>query len=784
MFPKSSPPGERVGRGVKKSLVIKRQKTKDKRQKTKVEERSDEIPHCGNKRQKTKVSIEKKVSMNLKSLIGILLLTLFLSLSARADEGMWIPVLIEKYNIRLMQEKGFKLSAEDIYSVNKACMKDAIVQFGGGCTGEVISSDGLLITNHHCGYSQIQKHSSLENDYLTNGFWAMSRNEELPNPGLTVTFLKRMEDVTERVMLGITDTMDNDEYDNVINSNIKEITKNATEGTGYSAIVRPFYMGRQYFLFVNETFRDIRLVGAPPSSIGKFGGETDNWIWPRHTGDFSIFRIYAGKENNPAEYSLENVPYKPIYHFPISLKGVKEGDFTMVFGYPGNTTAYVPSFHIDLIKNYFNPGMIEIRSRKIEIMDAAMKSDPMLRIQYSAKKSGLANSWKKWIGENQGLEKMTTIEKKQEYEKRLTSWINEDKERTYKYGSMLDEYMALYKQLNQYYLVSSYTSEVFFNSGTEAIGFARNLKPLAELYETDHTDDQTVVIKINLLQSGKSFYRNYDVITDKKLFVALMNLYGENVDPAWQAPEYIKLRNSCNGDFQSVVDKLYSRTIFTDESRFNEFVTNFKTSDISRLKKDPFYIIAISVSDFLAFNVRPELSRINGAIQKLNRKYITAQMEFDKGKVFYPDANSTLRVSYGSVRGYLPKDAVYYNYYTTLKGIMEKDNPGIYDYNVPARLRELYNSKDYGNYTRNGEVPVCFIADNHTTGGNSGSPVINADGQLIGVNFDRAWEGVASDMAFNPEQSRNISLDIRYALFIIDKFAGAGYLLKEMTIIE
>jgi hypothetical protein len=350
--------------------------------------------------------------MKNKLLISCLLFTTLLTPSLLADEGMWIPMLIEKYNIKLMQEKGFKLSAEDIYSVNKACMKDAVVLFGGGCTGEIISADGLLITNHHCGYSQIQKHSPLDHDYLTNGFWAMSREEELPNPGLTVTFLKRMEDVTTMVLNGITDGMDDAHREKQVNSNIAEIIKAATDGTGYSASVKPFYMGKQYFLFVNESFRDIRLVGAPPSSIGKFGGETDNWIWPRHTGDFSLFRIYADKDNKPSDYAKTNVPYKPQYHFPISLKGIKEGDFTMVFGYPGSTSEYVPSYHVDMVKNYINPKMITIRTKKIEIMENAMNTDPLIRIQYSAKKSGIANGWKKWIGECQGLEKMNTIGKK------------------------------------------------------------------------------------------------------------------------------------------------------------------------------------------------------------------------------------------------------------------------------------------------------------------------------------------------------------------------------------
>jgi hypothetical protein len=702
----------------------------------------------------------------------------------RADEGMWIPLLIEKYNISLMQEKGFRLTAEDIYSVNKACMKDAIVKFGGGCTGELISSDGLLITNHHCGYSQIQRHSTLQHDYLTNGFWAMSRDEELPNPGLTVTFLKRMEDVTEKVLSGVIDGMSDTERERLIASNISGITSKATGETGYSAFVRPFYMGQQYFLFVNETFRDVRLVGAPPSSIGKFGGETDNWVWPRHTGDFSLFRIYAGTDNKPADYSKDNVPYKPVYHFTISLKGIREGDFTMVFGYPGTTSEYVPSYHIEMVKNVINPKMIEIRSRKIEIMESAINKDPMTRIQYSAKKAGLANSWKKWIGESQGLDRMSTIKSKQDFENRMTAWINEDSTRISRFGDILPSYRAVYEKFGKYYLVNSYTNEVFFSYGIEAVSFARNMKLLADLFKSQHSEEQETVVKINLLESGLGFFKNYNPDLDKKLFVALMTLYGENIEPEWQVPAYAKISKSCRGNFASYANKIYSRSFITDEARFNEFVKSFTTADIRRLEKDPFYMLAISAGDFLASRVTSELNQLAEEIQNLNRKYLSAQMSFERGRIFYPDANSTLRVAYGTVKGYLSQDAVYYNYYTTLKGIMEKDNPAVYDYNVPERLNELYKSKDYGPYTQNGEVPVCFIANNHTTGGNSGSPVINADGQLIGVNFDRAWEGVASDIAFNPDKSRNISLDIRYALFIIDKFAGAGYLLNEMTIVR
>jgi hypothetical protein len=714
---------------------------------------------------------------------AFLFVTLFVS--AIPDEGMWIPLLIEKYNIKLMQEKGFKLTADDIYSINKACMKDAVVSFGGGCTAELISPEGLLLTNHHCGYGRIQTLSTLENDYLTNGFWAMSHEEELACPGLFVTFLKRMEDVTDKVLEGIDKDMELPVREAKIDANIQEIMVMAVEGTDYTASVRPFFMGNQYFLIVYETFNDIRLVGAPPSAIGKFGGETDNWVWPRHTGDFSLFRIYANNENKPAPFSMENKPYKPLYYFPVSLKGVNEGDFTMVFGYPGSTSEYVPSYHIDMVKNYINPKMIEIRTKKIEIMEAAMNTDPLIRLQYSAKKSGVANAWKKWIGENQGLERMNTIGKKQEYEKRLTEWINEDESRREKYGEILPRYKELYSELKDYNLVYSYTSDVFFNAGAEAVGFARYMMALAGIYETDPYSEKTGIIKNEMISRAKGFFRNYNLETDRKLFEAMMYMYGENLDQKWLAPEYIKIKNACKGDFHKFADKTYDRSIFTDEEKFISFVNNFNKSSLKKLQKYPFYRLAQSAAEFLSANVRSELYEISSEIEKLNKDYMTLQMEVDRDRLFYPDANSTLRVAYGTVKGYLSKDAVWFKHYTTLEGIMEKDNPEIFDYDVPDKLKQLYIDKDFGRYTTGkGDVPVCFIANNHTTGGNSGSPVINADGHLIGINFDRAWEGVASDMAFNPEQSRNISLDIRFVLFIIDKYADADYLLDEMTIIE
>ncbi len=717
-------------------------------------------------------------------LISALLSIITTCFSTTPDEGIWIPLLIEKYNIRLMREKGFKLSAEDIYSVNKACMKDAVVSFNGGCTAELISGEGLLITNHHCGYDLIQEHSSLENDYLTNGFWAMSRNEELANPGVTITLLKWMEDVTDKVLASVTDEMEPADREKLISSNIEGIQKKASEGTGYRAMVRPFFMGNQYFLFVNETFRDIRLVGAPPSAIGKFGGDTDNWIWPRHTGDFSLFRVYADKNNKPADYSADNVPYKPAYYFPVSLKGVKEGDFTMVFGYPGSTSEYVPSYHIDMVKNHIDPKMISIRTKKIEIIDKAMNLDPLIRIQYSAKKAGISNSWKKWIGEIQGLERMNTIGKKQTFEGEMTKWINADKARNIRYGDILPAYRELYANLKDYTMVNSFTNEVF--NGVEAFSIARNTKELAGLFENDKSSDSETVQKVKerLTEASRQFFRDYSKETDQNLFVELMKIYGESLDAKWLVPGYIRMKDQCKGDFSDLGEKIYEKSIFADEQKYTAFIKGFNKSSVKKLNNDPFYSLSMDAGKFISENVRPELSRLNSELQKLNKRYMKAQMEYQSNKVFYPDANSTLRVAFGTIQGYNSKDAVYFKPVSTLKGIIEKDNPDIYDYDVPDKLKELYANRDYGRYAQDGEVPVCFIANNHTTGGNSGSPVINAEGYLIGINFDRAWEGVASDMAFNPDQSRNISLDIRYALFIIDKFAGAGYLLNEMTIVE
>ncbi|HNX66625.1 MAG TPA: S46 family peptidase [Bacteroidales bacterium] len=714
-----------------------------------------------------------------------ILLTALLMVAAapvlRADEGMWIPMLIEKYNINLMQEKGFKLSAEDIYSINKASMKDAVVIFGGGCTGEFISDKGLLITNHHCGYSNIVNHSTLEHDYLTNGFWAMSQEEELSNPGLTITILKYMEDVTLRVQEGIKENMTEDEKSELIRKNTDAICKKAVEGTHYLAQVKPFYMGNQYFLFVEEVFKDVRLVGAPPSAIGKFGGETDNWVWPRHTGDFSLFRVYANAENKPADYSKDNVPYKPAYHFPVSIKGVKEGDFTMVFGYPGSTREYAPSSYIRMIKDVINPNLIAIRDAKISIMEKAMATDPLIRLQYSSKKSGLANSWKKWIGEKQGLEKMDAVGKKEAYEAEFQKWASSEPVRNEKYGKILEEYNSIYERYKEYYLVNSFTNEVFI-SGPASLSLASSLSRLPAMLQKN---DQNLPNELNRLKNTvKSFQKSVNIPADKKIFVAVLQLYHDKIDPKWQAESFKALYAEYNGNLVKMAEKLYSTSILFDSVKVSRLLGNFNKHAVARLSRDPLFQLSKGAITLLDTSVRPELSKMDRQLQVLDRNYMAALMEFDKNRVFYPDANFTLRVTYGQVKGYESRDAVSFEPVTTVKGIIEKDNPAIYDYDVPDRLKELYNNKDFGRYGSNGQMPVCFIGNNHTTGGNSGSPVLNAEGQLIGINFDRAWEGVASDIMYNPAQSRNISLDIRYALFLIDKYAGAGYLINEMTIIQ
>lgn len=702
-----------------------------------------------------------------KLLLFGLLFTLSLS-SVRADEGMWLPVLISQ-RIKDMQKNGFRLTAEDVYSINKACLKDAIVSFGGGCTGEIVSGDGLLLTNHHCGYSQIQSHSSVEHDYLTDGFWAMNRSEELPNRGLTVRFLVRMEDVTDAVLKGVTGGMGEQERTQLVRANQEALQAKAIEGTHYSARIESLYYGNQYFLFVFETYLDVRLVGAPPSSVGKFGGDTDNWMWPRHTGDFSVFRVYAGPDNKPAPYAPANVPYKPKKFFTISLKGVKENDFTMVYGYPGRTQQYIHSAAVRYVQES-NPHKIHLRTLRLNIMNSEMGKSRAVRIQYASKNASVANSWKRWQGETKGLIRLQTIAQKQAFEREFTAWAAGKPQ----YATLVSQFQRLYDELEPYAFAADYHSEALV-----CIELVRTAGSISQLLTREEraNSDQTR-IRTLITEQLESFYKDYYLPIDQRTFVALMREYLMNVPARFHAPIIAEQITKYGYSIEMWADELFDTSLFATKERAMETLRQNNFMDI--LRKDPAVHLYTAYMNHYNQYVSPKVSEINGTITLLYRDYMRGQMEFQKNKVFYPDANSTLRVAYGKINGYKPMDAVYYEPLATLDGIMEKDNPDIYDYDVPEKLREIYRTKDYGRWAVNGTVPVCFIATNHTSGGNSGSPVLNANGELIGINFDRVWEGTMSDLAYDPVVCRNISVDIRFILFMIDKIAGAGYLLDEM----
>lgn len=709
----------------------------------------------------------------MKHFLTLLLFALCSLFSVQADQGMWLPSLISS-RIADMQAKGLKLSAEDIYSINQASLKDAVVLFGGGCTGELISDEGLLLTNHHCGYKQIQSHSSLEHDYLTYGFWAMNRAEELPNPGLKVSFLVRMEDVTRQALSGVTDAMPTDQRKEKIAENTKAIIRKATEGTGYRAAVEPFFYGNQYFLFVYEDYTDVRLVGAPPSSIGKFGGDTDNWMWPRHTGDFSVFRIYAGKDNRPAPYSKDNVPFRPRRSFPISTGGVKEGDFTFIYGFPGTTTQYVVSDAVDYLLNKGNPAKIALRTMRLEIMDGEQAKDPVVRIQYAAKNASVANAWKKWQGESLGLARLGTLDKKQALEKRFQNWAADKPA----YSQVMNQLHALYTELEPY----AYARDLY-NEAYGAVELTRFAGTLNSRLTSDRASEIPESEWRDLEDYLRTFYKDYFPVIDQRTARAAFIVYIDNLREQFQPELFITLMNRVNGG-EAPADRLFEESLLVSaEKTLNLFGTD-RQAFIDAVRKDPAVALAQAFTAIYDEQIRPRYAELTTRINDLYRLYVRGLMEMQPEAVFSPDANLTLRVAYGRVEGYSPRDAVYYLPQSTLDGIIEKDNPEIYDYDIPQRLRDLYAAKDYGRWESNGTVPVAFLATNHTTGGNSGSPVINGNGALIGINFDRTWESTMSDVEFDATKCRNISVDIRYILFVIEKIGGAGYLFKEMLLVD
>ena len=702
----------------------------------------------------------------------------------RADEGMWIPALLQR-NEAEMQAMGMKITADDIYSINHSSMKDAVVLFGGGCTGEIVSEQGLLLTNHHCGYGWIQKHSTIEHDYLTDGFWAMTPEEELACPGLTAIMLKNMVDVTDRVLENITDETSDEERAVIIKKHIKSIIEEAQKDTEYELSVESFYLGNQYFLMYNEVFKDVRMVGAPPSNIGKFGGDTDNWVWPRHTGDFSIFRIYVGKDGKPAEYSEDNVPYKPDYHFTISLKGVEKDDFTFVFGYPARTNEYLPSVAVNQEANVIYPVVVDLRTQILDIYNKYQERDPKVRIQYASKHAGLGNGWKKWMGVIEGIRSFKGIEKKKAFEEAYINWCQETRARM-KYMHALRDFDTVYAEYEKYRMATTYLTEAGLS--IELLDFAANFAKLAEV--TKGTPQEEIDELINdLRQTSVAFFKDYYQPIDEEVAVKMLKVYIEE-QPANFRPTILNdIETNYNGEVQDYVKYLFAKSILTSEEKVNKLLDEFKVSKAKKLAKDPAVVAVNSMMDFYVENVMPKSRECNNRINNLRRVYMEGQMkmipEVFPERNLYPDANFTLRVTYGKVGGFKPKDAVTYRHYTTLDGIMEKEDPNIYDYIVTDRLHELYDKKDFGRYAdKDGTMHVAFIAGNHTTGGNSGSPILNAEGQLLGLNFDRTWEGTMSDLVYDPSICKNISVDIRYVLFLIDKYAGCTRLIDEMTIVE
>jgi hypothetical protein len=703
----------------------------------------------------------------MKSKLLFALLFLYTS-TIFAKEGMWLPFLLEKMNEKEMQSMGCKLKAKDIYDINNGSLKDAVVIFGSGCTGEVISNKGLVLTNHHCGYGTVQGLSSVTNDYLTNGFFAKSIQEEIPCAGLSVTFIKRIDDVTAQVYNGVKNTMPDTTQARLKNLNIDKIQLEAKKKTGYDAQVKSFYYDNTYYLFLSEKFTDVRLVCFPPNGIGKFGGDTDNWAWPRHTGDFGLFRIYANKENKASAYNKDNIPFVPIKSFPINISGVKENDFTWVYGFPGRTTQYLTSGGVEELMTISDPIRIKNRAARLNIMDEQMRNSKDVFIKYAAKQAGIANYYKKWQGELLGLKQNKAIEKKQQQEKLFNEWVAKDINRIEKYANIVDTINYYYKKQKDLVKTNEYINEGI--RSCELIAFTNVYDSILK-----HIDTASKETLLKFVKQNEAAQKNYDEVTDRRIAEKLFDIY-------------VKDETAFGKNNAEIMNEFYTKT----------YLLNNKLEKLlADTNKD---VIKKAINDDAVYIFRNELEKKQGDILKslkpnqlritaLYKKYINGLMEFNAGKQFYPDANSTLRVTYGKVQGITPKDGMTYNYYTTLDGAIAKEDTSIEEFKVPAKLKELHASKDYGMYSikkANGEttVPLAFLASNHTTGGNSGSPVLNAKGELIGTNFDRIWEGTMSDLMYDINLCRNISLDIRYTLFIIDKFGGAGWLLNEMNIVK
>ncbi len=705
----------------------------------------------------------------------LLFIFLFTKL-VKAEEGMLIPSVIQAFESD-MKAKGMKLSAQDIYNVNNSSLKDAILHFGGGCTSELVSDRGLLLTNHHCGYSQIQSHSSLEKDYLKNGFWAKNFSEELPNPGLTAARVVRIDDVTKTVLFGVTVDMSEEKRLEKMRENISVLIKDAETGFEYKAEVKPFNYGNDFYLIVKEIFQDVRLVGTPPNSIGKFGGDTDNWVWPRHTGDFSVFRVYAGKDNKPAAYSTDNVPYKPLHFLPISMTPRKKGDFTMVYGFPGTTEQHLVSSQIKYIMDKERPARIAMREKSLSVIDASMRASDKTRIQYSAKQARIANAYKKWIGQVGGLRDLDAVKVKEEYEDSYLEMANSKSEWKSRYGGLIDDMKKVMAEGGKFDFAYAMVVEYVF-VGPEMFSQARAFNDLIENASKLEKEGKLKEAAEKLEKGLAGFFKNYDKEVDRRIFELLTEEYVKQVGGE-SLPSVLKTNSA-----GALTKSIYTKSVLVDESASRKALTKVSSKGLNKLKRDPGIMLFRQLFEKLNAETIPGVRKFASDMETTLKVYVEGKKVMFPDAKHWADANSTLRITYGQLEGSAPADGMAYTEHTTTEGILQKHQTGNPDFELLPNLLEEYKKRDFGRYAQDGELWVCFTGSNHTTGGNSGSPVIDANGYLLGLNFDRSWESTMSDYMFDPSRCRNITVDIRYVLWVMDKYAGATHLVEEMKLMN